>query len=99
MRPKTRLAEKMAIYFAEKGTLVSPKEFNRDKNRPLHVTAGLVTRTFGSWSRLHAVIKKTYPDLWELSQGNKLPSEETTTAETVSKPDPLATLRASTTEK
>ena len=91
---KAILAKKLAIYFAEQGRFTTAKEFNRDKNRPIGTSAGLVKRVFGSWSKLPFVLETSFPDLWEMTK-ESTPEE----VEVTSKQDPLEALRASSTEK
>jgi len=91
-RVKTILARHLAVYFAENG-VVTANEFNKRTDRPHNITAGLVMRNFRSWTALLSTIERQYPELWEMA------NKPDVSIGTTSKQDPLAALRASTTEK
>ena len=82
---KKRLVRELAMYFAEKGRIPTPKEYDRDPARPNFVNLREISKTVGSWPTLLKMVKMDHPQLWEMTQ----PKIE----------DPLAKLRASITEK
>ena len=82
---KRKLVNIMAMYFAEKGRVLSPKEYDKDPNKPPLVTRKEINKTVGSWDVLLKMIRIDHPELWKLTQ----PKVE----------DPLTKLRASTIEK
>ena len=62
-KQKKNLAVTMAMYFAEKGYLVSPKEFSSDPMRPKLIKVSTVKKIFSSWSIMVTFTKSFCPEL------------------------------------
>lgn len=62
-KQKKHLATTMAMYFAEAGWLVTPKEFAEDKNRPPLIKIPTIKKIFGSWSLMTKYTTQFCPDL------------------------------------
>ena len=62
-KQKKNLAVTMAMYFAEAGWIVSPKEFGEDPNRPKLVKMATVRKIFGSWSIMLQFTRSFCPEL------------------------------------
>lgn len=62
-KQKKTLAVTMAMYFAEKGYLASPRDFSSDPNRPFGIKIFTVKKIFGSWSIMLAYTKSFCPEL------------------------------------
>ena len=62
-KQKKQLATTMAMYFAEAGWIVEPKEFSEDPNRPTMIKMSTVRKIFGSWSIMIQFTKSFCPDL------------------------------------
>ena len=92
---RKRLIKEFAYYFAEKGYIPSMQEVFEDKNRPQRVRLSDFKRIFSSWDMMIRGVKTDYKDLIQFTK----PSAVDDAADVMSTPDPLATLRASTTEK
>ena len=105
MRPKANIGrqkqvlQKLAVYFAEHGLPSSYEKFKSDSKKP--ITDRQLVLILGSYTRMLQLFKKHHPEYWDLAQpkNEELPSAVDDAAEVMSTPDPLATLRASTTEK
>ena len=48
-KQKKNLAVTMAMYFAEAGWIVEPKQFSEDLNRPELIKMSTIRKIFGSW--------------------------------------------------
>ena len=88
-KQKKQLATTMAMYFAEAGWIVEPKEFSEDPNRPKLIKMSTVRKIFGSWSIMINFTKSFCPDLMR-----GLPEEKPK----VEAPTPLEELQAKTAE-
>lgn len=86
---KNTIARTLLIYFAEKGKIPTFYEYKADSKRPWGYTPKYLFKYFGDWNKLLKYMKLHNPDLWNTATNTK---EETPQ-------DPLAALRASTTEK
>ena len=85
-KQKKTLAGTMAMYFAEKGYLVSSREFSSDPNRPSMVKISTIKKIFGSWSIMEAFTKSFCPELMRgLTDKKPIPAA-----------DPLEELQAKT---
>ena len=62
-KQKKQMAVTMAMYFAEKGYLVTPKEFSSDPLRPPMLKIATVKKIFNSWSIMVAYTKSFCPEL------------------------------------
>ena len=62
-KQKKTLAITMAMYFAERGYLVSPREFSSDPLRPFGIKIFTVKKIFGSWPIMVAYTKSFCPDI------------------------------------
>jgi len=62
-KQKKEMAVNMAMYFAEKGYTVSPKEFSNDYLRPPLIKVSTVRKIFGSWSLMLLFTKSFCPDV------------------------------------
>lgn len=91
------VVQKLAIYFAEHGLPISYQAFKKDGKKPY--TDKTVRAKVGAYQVLLGYIKKDWPQYWQLAQPQELPSAVDDAANVMSKQDPLASLRASTTEK
>ena len=60
---KKNLAVTMAMYFAEAGWVVNPREFGEDPNRPELIKMGTIKRIFGSWSIMLKFTRSFCPEL------------------------------------
>ena len=57
------MAANMAMYFAEKGHIASPREFSNDPLRPSLIKVSTVRKIFGSWSLMVLFTKSFCPDV------------------------------------
>lgn len=105
---RRKLLFNLAMYFAERGEICSPKEFDLDKgNRPKMVKSSTVNKYFGAWSSMVRLLKKEHSDILENMQPK--PEKKVEFVDPLkdyfaernieAEPDPLEQLRASTTEK
>jgi len=62
-KQKKAMAVTMAMYFAEKGYLPSPRDFSLDENRPKEIKIPTVKKIFGSWSIMEKYTKSFCPDI------------------------------------
>ena len=92
---REKLLKQFAFYFAEKGYIPEWSEVAKDLNRPQKVKRHTIQKLFKSYSTLVTMVKKDYGDILK----GTMPSAVDDAAEVMSKKDPLASLRASTTEK
>ena len=94
---RRKLLLNMGMYFAEIGKVCTPREFNNDRSglRPTMVNSKVIQKYFGSWTSMVTLVKKEHADLMNFTK----PSAVDDAADVMSTPDPLAQLRASTTEK
>tara|TARA_B100000131_G_scaffold128677_1_gene125517 strand:- start:501 stop:812 length:312 start_codon:yes stop_codon:yes gene_type:complete len=60
---KKNLATTMAMYFAEAGWIVNPREFGEDPNRPELIKMGTIKRIFGTWSIMVKFTRSFCPEL------------------------------------
>ena len=60
---KKNLAVTMAMYFAEAGWVVNPREFGEDPNRHELIKMGTIKRIFGSWSIMLKFTRSFCPEL------------------------------------
>tara|TARA_A100001011_G_scaffold116793_1_gene123352 strand:- start:10 stop:321 length:312 start_codon:yes stop_codon:yes gene_type:complete len=88
LRQKKQMAATMAMYFAEKGYIPTPKVFLADENRPKLIKLGTIRKVFGAWSFM---VKGTTVLCPELMKGltNVKPTET----------DPLEELKKAQTAK
>jgi len=88
MRVRARLADELAMYFAEKGEILSPRSFDMEPDTPGTIKSQNVKKAFGSWSQMEQRIQRDYADLLN----PQLCEAEVSM-------DPLEVLRASKVEK
>ena len=62
-KQKKKLAITMAMYFAERGFLVSPREFSSDPIRPFGIKISTIRKVFNSWPIMVAYTKSFCPDI------------------------------------
>jgi len=62
-KQKKNLASTMAMYFAEAGWIVEPKQFSEDLNRPELIKMSTIRKIFGSWSIMVKFTKSFCPEL------------------------------------
>ena len=60
---KKNLAVTMAMYFAEAGWVVNPREFGEDPNRPELIKMATIRKIFGSWSIMEKYTRSFCPDI------------------------------------
>ena len=63
LRQKKQMAAEMAMYFAEKGYIPSPKDFLNDPIRPKLIKLGTIKKVFGAWTFMLQGTKMLCPDL------------------------------------
>ena len=105
MRPRANIGrqkqvlQQLALYFAEHGLPLNYEKFKSDSKKP--ITDRQLVLILGSYERMLQLFEKHHPEYWDLAQpkNEELPSAVDDAAEVMSTPDPLAALRASTTEK
>ena len=85
---RNKLAKEFAFYFAEKGYIPTLPEVLQDSNRPQKIKGRLLNKIFTNYDRLVQVVENDYSELLNGTKNTKVPES-----------DPLAKLRASTTEK
>ena len=61
-----RLVQNLSMYFAEKGFIPSPREYERMSDRPRASNLREINRILGSWHTLLNRMEKDHPDLWEI---------------------------------
>ena len=66
MSRKGIIIDKMSMYFAEKGKVVTRNEYVRSGGGPFSVQA--ILRTCGSWARMVSICNRTYPDRMEFTR-------------------------------
>tara|TARA_R100001510_G_C7446228_1_gene73234 strand:+ start:177 stop:506 length:330 start_codon:yes stop_codon:yes gene_type:complete len=103
---KKKLLLDLAMYFAEKGEICTPAEFNKDKgNRPYMVKSSTVNKYFGSWSTMVKEVKQHHSDILSTMETKEVkkpfdPLAEYFDSQNIeAEPDPLEQLRASSKEK
>ena len=106
---KRKLLLDLAMYFAERGEICTPSQFNRDRgNRPHMVKSSTVNKFFGSWSNMLKEVNKYHSDILS-TMGKKEPEKPKEIFDPLSQyfkdqniekaTDPLEALRASSVEK
>jgi hypothetical protein len=55
MTKRTHVANQLAAYFEEKGKILNPVEYKKEKDTP--VRFALVKKTFGSWNRMENIVR------------------------------------------
>ena len=100
-RRKNNIARTLGMYFAEKGKIPTFYEYRSDGSRPKGMAPKFILSNFRDWNNFLTYLKLLEPELYAIASGQKAdqPSAVEDAAEVMSKPDPLASLRASTTEK
>ena len=100
-RRKNNIARTLAMYFAEKGKIPTFYEYKSDGSRPRGMSPKFILSNFKTWNIFLNYLKLLEPELYAMASGQKVdkPSAVDDAAEVMSKPDPLATLRASSVEK
>tara|TARA_A100001011_G_scaffold389448_1_gene470955 strand:- start:532 stop:825 length:294 start_codon:yes stop_codon:yes gene_type:complete len=68
-----KIIEQVAKYLADRGSVPSPRDYNRDPNRPSFTTLKEINKYVGSWQILLDKIESTQPDLWKLAQPQAKP--------------------------
>jgi len=63
-----KIVEQVAEYLANRGSVPSPREYNRDSNRPSFTNLKEINKYVGSWQILLDKIQAAHPTLWELAQ-------------------------------
>ena len=63
MANKKAVLEQLANYFADKGQMMSPTEYNAESDAPIRYA--VAKRPFGSWSRMQGMIKVNLPEQWD----------------------------------
>ena len=76
-----RLVQDLSMFFAEKGFIPSPRDYERMPDRPRAITLRQVNRILGSWHTLLNRMEKAHPDLWEIIHK---PAEEASPLEKLS---------------
>ena len=76
-----RLVLDLSMFFAEKGFIPSPKEYDRMPDRPKASTLREINRILGSWHTLLTRMEKDHPDLWAIIHK---PAEEASALEKLS---------------
>ena len=76
-----RLVLDLSMFFAEKGFIPSPKEYDRMPDRPRASTLREINRILGSWHTLLTRMEKDHPDLWAIIHK---PAEEASALEKLS---------------
>ena len=61
-----RLVQDLSMFFAEKGSIPSPREYERMPDRPRASTLKEINRIIGSWHSLLTRMEKDHPDLWAI---------------------------------
>ena len=64
-KQKKQLAVTMAMYFAEAGYIVEPKDFSADPKRPANIKISTVRKIFGSWSIMITYTRSFCPQLMQ----------------------------------
>ena len=100
-RRKNHIARTLGMYFAENGKIPSFYDYRSDFSRPKGMSTKFILTHFKDWSTLLRYLRLLEPELYAMASGQNVdqPSAVEDAAEVMSKPDPLDTLRASTTEK
>ena len=92
------IVKQLAEYFAEKGRILSLREYKEAEDAPVRLA--IAKRLVGSWSRLPEMIRKNFPELHEkLMEGpdrvkisapepKVAPKPAPTPTRTVAKPSP-----------
>ena len=62
-KQKKNLAVTMAMYFAEAGYVVEPRDFSADTKRPANIKISTVRKIFGAWSIMVNYTRSFCPDL------------------------------------
>jgi len=104
---RKKLLLDLAMYFAERGEICSPREFNLDRgNRPAMIKSSTVNNYFGSWSGMVKQLKLCHSDILDSSKKKEEPvsfhdplADYFESKNIKAEPDPLAALRASSIEK
>lgn len=73
MANKKAILEQLAKYFADKGQLMSPTEYKAQDDAPIRYN--VAKRPFGSWSRMHSMIKANFPKLYGIASKEVQESE------------------------
>ena len=76
-----RLVLDLSMFFAEKGSIPSPREYERMPDRPRASTLKEINRIIGSWHTLLNRMEKDHPDLWAIIHK---PAEEASALEKLS---------------
>ena len=76
-----RLVLDLSMFFAEKGFIPSPREYDRMPDRPKASTLREINRILGSWHTLLTRMEKDHPDLWAIIHK---PAEEASALEKLS---------------
>ena len=66
MANKKAVLLQLAEYFADKGSMMSPAEYNAADDAPMRFI--VAKRPFGSWARMQAMVKSNHLDLWLKTQ-------------------------------
>ena len=72
MANKKAVLKQLADYFAEKGSVLNPSEYNTAEDTPIRYM--VAKRPFGSWSRMTQMIKTNFPDQWAKANPEAAPA-------------------------
>ena len=61
-----KLVQDLSMFFAEKGSIPSPREYERMPDRPRSLRLRQINRILGSWHTLLSRMEKDEPDLWAI---------------------------------
>jgi len=76
-----KLVQDLSMFFAEKGSIPSPREYERMPDRPRSSNLREINRIIGSWHTLLNRMEKDQPDLWAIIHK---PAEEASPLEKLS---------------
>ena len=82
---KKKILEKLAIYFAEKGAMMTPAEYKAAEDAPIRFM--VVKRSIGSWARVLQMVKVNFPRQYAKAMAGPVPvvSKAKKTSKEVSK--------------
>jgi hypothetical protein len=68
---KQRLVRELGLYFAEKGRIVSAREYKYISDRPKFLSMKEIVKVMGSYTTAVNWIEKYEPELWDTIHGVK----------------------------
>jgi hypothetical protein len=74
MANKKAILEQLANYFADKGEVLSVKEYKAADDRPMRYM--VAKRPFGSWARMQSMLKVNFPEQWAKTQEAPAPAPQ-----------------------